>query len=273
MTARIIYTAMASELPPWAYKAIEEVKKGFVWRGGKEGGGSLPPSVARPKELGGLGIFDVRRLSWPLRAIWLWLQRTDPNKPWAQFQIQTCKEVQFLVDMSVVTEIGDGSNTLFWKDRWLHGRKIRDIAPQISAMVSKRIVNKRKVNEALQNLNWTADFQGALSVTVLLEFVELFQQLEGVAIRPGVSDSHIWRLSTSGQYSSKSAYAALFQGAVQFEPAERIWRSWPPGKCKFFSWLVQHNTGAGPRIGWRSTVWTTRIAAHFVNRKTKISIT
>jgi hypothetical protein len=39
MTARIIYTAMASELPPWAYKAIEEVKKGFVWRGGKEGGG------------------------------------------------------------------------------------------------------------------------------------------------------------------------------------------------------------------------------------------
>jgi hypothetical protein len=70
-------------------------------------------------------------------------------------------------------------------------------------MVPKRIANKWKVDEALQNMNWmTADFRGALSVTVLLEFVELFQLLEEVVIQLGVSDSHFWRLFASGQYSS-----------------------------------------------------------------------
>jgi hypothetical protein len=70
------------------------------------------PKVARPKELGSLDIFYVRNLSWALRARWLRLQKTDPNKLWAQFQIDLQK-VQFLVDMALVTEIGDGSNTLF----------------------------------------------------------------------------------------------------------------------------------------------------------------
>jgi hypothetical protein len=179
MTAKIIYTTMAVDLPPWAFKAIEKVQKGFVWRGMKEarGGHCLLawPKVAWPKELGGLGISNVRTLSWALRARWLWLQKLDPNKPWLQFQIQVCKEVHSLVDMAVVTEIGDGSNTFFWKDRWLHEKKIWDIDPHICALVPKRIANKWKVHEALQNLNWTGDFHGALSVTILLEFVELFQ--------------------------------------------------------------------------------------------------
>jgi hypothetical protein len=29
--------------------------------------------VARPKELGGLGLFDIRKLSWVLRVRWPWL--------------------------------------------------------------------------------------------------------------------------------------------------------------------------------------------------------
>jgi hypothetical protein len=115
--------------------------------------------------------------------------------------------------------------TLFWKGRWLHGKKVKDIAPNICAMVPKRIVNKQKASEALQNLNWIADFRGALSVTVILEFMVLFQQVEEVTLQPDVPDTHIWRFSSTGQYSAKSAYAALFQGVVCFEPAERIWKS------------------------------------------------
>jgi hypothetical protein len=140
-----------------------------------------------------------------------------------------------------MTDIGDGSNTLFWKDRWLHGKKVKDIAPNICDMVPKRIANKQKASEALQNLNWTADFRRALSVTTILEFMVLFQQVEEVTLQSGVPDTHIWRLSSTGQYSARSAYTALFQGDVFFEPVERIWKSWAPGKCKFFMWLVEHN--------------------------------
>jgi hypothetical protein len=103
--------------------------------------------------------------------------------------------------MALVMEIGDGSNTLFWKDRWLHGKKVKDIAPNICAMVPKRIANKQKASDALQNLNWTANFQGTLSVTMILEFMVLFQQVEEVTLQPGIPDTHIWRFSSMGQYS------------------------------------------------------------------------
>jgi hypothetical protein len=33
----------------------------------------------------------------------------------------------------------------------------------------------------------------------------------------------------------------MFQGATSFEPAERVWRTWAPDKCRFFIWLVEHN--------------------------------
>jgi hypothetical protein len=71
--------------------------------------------------------------------------------------------------MAVVTKVGDGSNTLFWKDKWLDGKRIKDIAPAVYAMIPNRIINKRKVNEAMLNMLWIADFQGALTFPVLIE--------------------------------------------------------------------------------------------------------
>ena len=56
-----------------------------------------------------------------------------------------------------------------------------------------------------------------------------------------MSDKHIWRLSASGLYTAKSAYDALFVGAISFAPYERIWKSWAPPKCRFFMWLAAHN--------------------------------
>jgi hypothetical protein len=89
MTAKIIYTTMAVEFPAWAFKAIEKLQKGFVWKGRKEvnGGHCLLawPKIAHPKDLGGLGFQDVRQLSLAFRARWSWLQKTDPQRPWAQF--------------------------------------------------------------------------------------------------------------------------------------------------------------------------------------------
>lgn len=63
MTARVIYLAMAMDLPPWAVKAMEKLQKGFLWRGRKEAKGShcllAWRKVTRPKELGGLGIHNI----------------------------------------------------------------------------------------------------------------------------------------------------------------------------------------------------------------------
>jgi hypothetical protein len=73
--------------------------------------------VTRPKELGGLGIPDLRNLNGALRLRWLWLRKTEPKKPWASFPFQANDDLKAFFSMAVVTKIGDGTNTLFWRDR------------------------------------------------------------------------------------------------------------------------------------------------------------
>jgi hypothetical protein len=80
-----------------------------------------------------------------------------------------------------------------------------------------------------------------VTVQVLLEFLNLCDLIDEVPLQPGVEDTHIWRLSTSGKYSAKSAYNAFFQGSIPFNAWEHIWKSWAPNKCRFFLLLVAHN--------------------------------
>ena len=65
--------------------------------------------------------------------------------------------------------------------------------------------------------------------------------LSSVELKPGVEDSHIWKLSSSGQYTAKLTYRGLFQGSVRLFSWEGIWKTWAPAKCRFFMWLVAHN--------------------------------
>ena len=85
LTSVLIYFATALELPPWCLKAVDKIRRNFLWRGRKEtnGGHCLIawPKVSRPKELGGLGNLDLQKFGWALRVRWLWLSKTEPDKP------------------------------------------------------------------------------------------------------------------------------------------------------------------------------------------------
>jgi hypothetical protein len=70
--------------------------------------------VCRSKELGGLGISDLKALSCSLRVRWPWLMKTEPNKSWASLPLQVSKEVEGLLAMAIFSEVGNGANTLFW---------------------------------------------------------------------------------------------------------------------------------------------------------------
>ena len=97
------------------------------------------------------------------------------------------------------------------------------------------------MSDALHNRKWVSDIRGALTVTVLIEYIHLWELLSTVVLQQDVEDSHVWQLSTCGQYTTRSAYKALLIGSVQFKSWEKIWKSWAPGKCKFFMWTVAHD--------------------------------
>jgi hypothetical protein len=245
LTAMLIYLIMAFDLPPWAIRAVDKIRRGFLWRGRKDAKGGhcivAWPKVCLPKELGGLGISDLKSLSWALRMRWVWLQKTEPHRPWANLPIQVPKQVRAFFAVAIYSEVGDGTKTLFWTDRWLHGHCIVDLAPRLLATIPKRMPKQRTVKDALANQTWISDIKGARTVGVMVDYLHLCDILADVLLQPDVEDRHIWRFSSDGQYSAKTAYKGFFVGTISFEPWERIWKTWAPSKCRFFVWLVAHN--------------------------------
>ena len=106
--------------------------------------------------------------------------------------------------------------------------------------VNKRIAKSRTVEAALLNNVWMQDIQGHLTVGVLAEFFVIWDLVQDIPLQPEVEDTHSWRLDSSGQFTSKLAYVALFNGSTEFRPNILIWRSWALRKCKFFLLLVAH---------------------------------
>jgi hypothetical protein len=42
-----VYLAMALDLPPWAFKAIDKIRRGFLWKRRKDVRGTLSPCLAK----------------------------------------------------------------------------------------------------------------------------------------------------------------------------------------------------------------------------------
>ncbi|WVZ90618.1 hypothetical protein U9M48_036903, partial [Paspalum notatum var. saurae] len=57
---------------------------------------------------------------------------------------------------------------------------------------------------------------------VLVEYLQLWNMVDGVNLQPDTTDQHIWHLSSHGIYSSKSAYEAFLTRSITFGP----WRVW-----------------------------------------------
>jgi hypothetical protein len=123
--------------------------------------------------LGGLGISSIKELSWTLRMRWLWIQKTEPNRPWSSLTIQVPDKVQAFFSMVMQTEVENGANTLFWKDRWIQGQRVVDIAPRLLKVVLKRKINTRTVQEAITGRAWMSDIRGALSVGAIVDYLHL----------------------------------------------------------------------------------------------------
>jgi hypothetical protein len=105
-------------------------------------------------------------------------------------------------------------------------------------LVRPWIKKTRTVQHALQNRNWVRDITGSLSVIAIIEYLHLWDKLEGIQLQPGQEDVVWWHWMADGRYSPSSAYKALIQGRSAFQSSELIWKSWAPLRVKLFLWLA-----------------------------------
>ena len=86
-TSLFVYLDMAMDLPNWALRAIDKIRRGFLWKGRKEArvGHCLIAwlIVCRSKELERSGYSWFKTCGWA-RMRRLWMHKTQPDKPWDQ---------------------------------------------------------------------------------------------------------------------------------------------------------------------------------------------
>ena len=136
------------------------------------------PRVCRPPDLGGLGIIDLDRFGFALRLRWLWLRKTDSSRPWLHLNDDREPLVEAMFQASVYVELGDGTTALFWSDRWLQGSSFQDLAPCLCNAVSARVRAQRTVAQALSNRQWIKDITRALTVQVLVEYLQTWDRMQ-----------------------------------------------------------------------------------------------
>jgi hypothetical protein len=131
--------------------------------------------------------------------------------------------------------LGDGASFFFWIDPWAHGKCVGEFAPELLAAVSPRLRRQRTVTQALPNNAWKNDLTGPLTVPVLVQFLQLHQHLQHFQL----ADRVLWRWSSTGQYSSASAYTALQLGQVRIEGCAQLSKTRALNCCRFFMWLTR----------------------------------
>jgi hypothetical protein len=142
------------------------------------------------------------------------MERTNPNCPWSMLHVKVPEKIRLFFSTFFYREIGNGATTLFWKDNWLQGKNIGQLAPRLIAAVPKRSINQRTVQEAIIEGGWIRDIKGAISVGVIVDYLSLWDLLRDVELQMGMVDKHVFRLAANGKYSAKAVYECLFLGSV-----------------------------------------------------------
>ncbi|KAJ1269194.1 hypothetical protein BS78_07G191800 [Paspalum vaginatum] len=146
---------------------------------------------------------------------------------------------------SVHLVVGNGENTLFWKDNWIDGKSVEDLAPALLPLVSRRVRSTQTVAIGLTGGRWVRELTGALSVQAIAQYLQLWERLQGVLLLHSVQDRLIWRWTSNGEFSVHSAYMAMHTGSLSFPRLSGIWSTWAPLRVKIFLWLA-----------WRMRHWT-----------------
>ena len=83
--------------------------------------------VQQPLEFGSLAINNLEITGWALSIRLLWARKTDPLQLWVGLSVQVLQNAQALFNDEQIQ---------FWADRWLLGKTMAELAPNLHKMIS-----------------------------------------------------------------------------------------------------------------------------------------
>lgn len=138
-------------------------------------------------------------------------------------------------------QVSSGSSTWFWKDRWIGGRSVEDIAPLVLAKVMLNVWESRTVQQGLIDHRWVVDISPLNLPWEEGQYNAHWCAIMNVHRDTSLPDKFSWPWNANGCYSASLVYWLLCQGRERFPAAHCIWKCWAPLKCKIFVWLaLQH---------------------------------
>jgi hypothetical protein len=114
---------------------------------------------------------------------------------------------------------------------------VRQLAPTLSAMIPAAAKRSQTVRQALQQRAWCRQINGRLSVPAISEYIALWHVIENVHLTDS-PDRLMWRWSSDGQFSVRSAYEALHLPSHAMPWSALVLETWAPLKIKLFLWLA-----------------------------------
>ncbi|GKV05161.1 hypothetical protein SLEP1_g17203 [Rubroshorea leprosula] len=144
----------------------------------------------------------------------------------------------------VVKKIGEGKDMLFWHEKWVGDRSLKEKFNRLFNLSSEKdtcIADMGQWNNG--EWTWTWRWRRNLFVWETNLLQELCSMLEGIKLTQGKEDNWMWKHNSKGSYTVRSAYNIINQNQESRQDAQYklIWDNKLPLKISAFAWKALQN--------------------------------
>nr|GEZ22198.1 RNA-directed DNA polymerase, eukaryota [Tanacetum cinerariifolium] len=135
----------------------------------------------------------------------------------------------------VKKKVGDGEQTLFWKDSWLFDPHLKNIFPRVYALETKKHAS---VATKFRDTSMSASFRRVLRGGLEEDQFQLFVDKVASVILFCIKDRWVWILDSGGELSVKSARLYIDDYLLSIVGPPTRWVNVIPIKINIFTWRI-----------------------------------
>jgi hypothetical protein len=228
-------------MPAKVWKEVVKIQRNFLWSGLDKKTKICWVKwdlVTKPKDEGGLGVRDLRRVNLSLLANWQWRFLDPSQSGWkalliAKYGVHLASDhIQQLNDdvrrastwwkdicnlqgdrrwfeQATAKKVGDGGSTSLWCDSWLGNFSLRDRFPRLYSISNMKEVKVADSGYWENNIwSWPLRWRRSLFVWEKELRSELMGVLQGAELS-SAGDKWIWTEDSGGVFSVKTCYELL----------------------------------------------------------------